>query len=228
MISVAGGAKFNVPASGFTVGSGQTLTGAGLIAGGPVTVAGGGTLAPGPVTGIGSLTISNSLTLNAGSTNYFALNKAANTNDSLQGLSSVGYNGTLQVNNLTGTLTNGDAFKLFYSPSYAGAFASLSPPTPSPGLRWSTNTLAVDGTLRITNAPVPRIAQLVWVGNNLVLGVTNGSPGFTAYVQAATNLASPQNWVLMSTNLFDGSGNLLWTNLIKPGVPAIFFRLEAP
>ena len=208
-----------------TVNNGGTLGGAGLLTG-PVTVNSGGTLAPG--NGLGSLTISNTLALSAGSTTLLQLSRTANTNDSVRGLSSVSYGGTLQVTNLAGTLANGNAFKLFYADSYAGAFAALSPATPGTGLRWNTNTLTTDGTLRITNGPVPRIVRATPQNGRLVLNVTNGMAGAAAYVQFTTNLANPAGWVRLSTNAFDGAGGLLWSNQMVPGVPATFYRVEAP
>jgi len=226
VITVAGGATFNVLAGGFTIGSGQTLAGAGLVTGGPVTVASGGTLAPGASPG--NLTISNRLVLNAGSTNVFTLNPAAKTNAAVLGLTSVSYGGTLQLTNLAGAFTNGNAFKLFYAGSYAGAFATLSPAAPGSGLRWNTNTLATDGTLRITNGPVPRIVRATPQNGRLVLSATNGTPNAATYVQFTTNLANPAAWVRLSTNAFDGTGGLLWSNQIVPSMPATFYRIEAP
>ncbi len=208
-----------------SVNSSATLGGSGYILG-AVTVNSGGTLAPGA--GLSALTISNTLTLNVGSTNVFELNKSAKTNDSVRGLTSVVLGGMLQVTNLAGTLTSTDSFKLFYTSSISGAFASLSPTLPAAGLRWNTNTLAVDGTLRITNAPVPRITAANLAGTNLVLIATNGTPGFVVYLQASTNLASSIAWTRVVTNNFDASGGIQWTNLIDPLTKASFFRIEAP
>jgi len=52
--------------------------------------------------------------------------------------------------------------------------------------------------------------------------------GAAAYVQFTTNLANPAGWVRLSTNAFDGAGGLLWSNQMVPGVPATFYRVEAP
>jgi len=207
------------------VNTGGALGGRGSLSG-PVIIAVGGQLAPG--TGIGVLTVSNTLTLSESSMTLVELNKSASTNDSVQGLSLVNYGGTLQVTNLAGTLATGDAFKLFYADGYAGAFASMDPSIPGAGLRWNTNTLAIDGTLRVTNAPLTRIDQITMQNGSLVLSITNGTPGLAAYVQSATNLLGPANWTRVSTNVFDSRGNLLWTNLINSSVPAIFFRIESP
>jgi autotransporter-associated beta strand protein len=208
-----------------SVNSGGKLGGRGILTG-PVTVASGATLAPGA--GIGILTISNSLTASAGSTNFFELNKAANTNDSVRGLSAVIFGGTLQLTNFSGTLATNDVFKLFYSSSYSGTFSALSPPFPVAGLRWNTNTLAMDGTIRITNAPTARLLGASLRGTNLLINATNGSPGIVVYLQATTNLAAPSLWPRVATNYFDGTGAVIWTNAAVQKSPTSFFRLEAP
>src|SRR5213075_3287164 len=113
-----------IASSPITVYSGGTLSGGGIIKT-AVSILPGATLAPGPTgsASIGSLTVSNSLTL-AGTT-ALALNKTAQTNDSIRGLSSVSYGGTLNVVNLSGALNAGDTFTLFQSGSYGGAFTSV-------------------------------------------------------------------------------------------------------
>src|SRR5204863_3900057 len=131
-----------------------TLGGSGLVRG-PVTIQAAGRLAPG--TSIGTLTISNSLTL-AGNT-VMELNAATRTNDLVRGLTSVAYGGTLTLSNLAGTITASNTFKLFSANSYSGAFATLSPANPGTGLAWNTNTLALDGTLRVVStAPATILA----------------------------------------------------------------------
>jgi autotransporter-associated beta strand protein len=210
---------------GMSVNSGGTLGGSGVLQG-AVAVASGAMLSPG--TSIGILTISNSLTLNTGSTNFFELNKAASTNDSVRGLTSVTYGGMLSLTNVSGALTNTSAFKLFYATSYGGGFAALTPALPAAGLRWNTNTLAVDGTLRITNAPVPRITSATLFGTNIIMVATNGTPGFAVYLQASTNLALPTAWSRVATNNFDASGGVSWTNFVNATTKSSFFRMEAP
>jgi len=72
-ISVASGARFDVSSvtSGYTLAGGQTLTGSGVVTG-AVTTASSAVLSPGN-SSIGTLSFSNSLTLNALSTNEFAV-----------------------------------------------------------------------------------------------------------------------------------------------------------
>jgi autotransporter-associated beta strand protein len=122
-----------------------TLGGNGLIEG-PVTIQTSGRLAPG--TSIGALTISNSLTL-SGNT-IMELNPAAGTNDLIRGLTSVTYGGRLTLTTLTGSITASSIFKLFSADSYNGAFTVFAPASPGSRLAWNTNTLATDGTLRVS------------------------------------------------------------------------------
>src|SRR5688500_8450220 len=101
------------------------------------------------------MTINGALHLALGSSNVFELNKELRTNDVINGLTSVSYDGTLVITNLGGTLAHGDAFKLFSADSYRGAFQNIVPPRPATGLRWATAGLAVDGSLRIASDPSP-------------------------------------------------------------------------
>ena len=56
-------------------------------------------------------------------------------------------------------------------------------------------------------------------------GTTNG----TYYVLVSTNIALPMNqWMPIATNLFDGSGNFIFTNAINPGNPQTFYLLQIP
>jgi autotransporter-associated beta strand protein len=201
-----------------------TLGGNGTIRG-PVLVQNGGTLAPG--TSIGRLTISNSLTFASGSTALMELNKAAGTNDFVTGLTSVTYGGTLNLTNLSGTLTNGDSFKLFSATNYSGAFTNITPATPRAGLVWNTSSLLTNGTIRVASAP--QFDSTVLSGTNLVIsgssGITNGS----YYVLTSTNVTSPlTNWLFLLTNTFDGNGNFQFTNGVSPATPQRYFLLQLP
>src|SRR5262249_36585370 len=76
-----------------------TLGGNGLVRG-PVSVQAGGTLSPGA--SIGKLTISNSLSLDSGSTCLmeFSKNGSSLTNDSIVGLTTLTYGGALSLANV--------------------------------------------------------------------------------------------------------------------------------
>jgi autotransporter-associated beta strand protein len=203
-----------------TVNAG-TLGGTGTIAG-PVAVLAGGTVSPG--TSIGVLTINNSLTL-SGST-IVELNAATGTNDLIRGLTSVTYGGTLILSNLSGTIGATHAFKLFNANSYQGAFAALTPATPGPSLAWNTNTLAIDGTLRVlSTAPTTLLAMHATPGAPLTLSWPADHTGWRLQIQ--TNSIA----VGLSTNWVDVSNSVLTNQItvtIDPNIDCAFYRLIFP
>lgn len=154
--------------SAVAVQAGATLSGAGTI-GGPVTIGSGGTLAPG--NGVGSLTIFNNLLLSAGSTNVFEVNTDTLVCDTVGGINSLTYGGTLVISG-TGSgaaYTSGAAIPLFSAGAFSGAFSAIVPAYPAPGLYWDTSTLTSDGVLRIQT--IPEINKVCWTniaGGNLL------------------------------------------------------------
>ena len=220
------GAQALAGVSSFT---GPTLVNAGVLSGngslaGPLTVNPGGTLSPGD--SIGTFSVSNSATLLG--TTAMDLDRAAQTNDLLRCTGSLAFGGTLSLSNLSGTLAANDSFKLFDAASYSGSFARLSPAIPALNLGWDTTTLAHDGTLRIINAPTPppKITASRFDGSNLILGGTNGVPGWPYYVLASTNLALPlSDWTRVQTNRFDSTGSFNLTNALSTQ-PRQFYLLQ--
>jgi autotransporter-associated beta strand protein len=207
----------SITASAITV-SGGTLAGNGTL-GGPVDVQAGGTLSPGD--GIGLLTINNTLTLEPGSTAIMELDKAAGTNDSVAGLTSVSYAGTLIVTNLAGTLAQGDTFHLFPSAgSYAGGFDTVSLPALPSGLVWNTNNLTVDGSIAVGTPSGPPL--------NYTLSGTSIQFSWSGpyKLQSQTN----NTHVGLSTNWYDypGGGSSPVTVPMDAGAGAVFFRLATP
>ncbi|MEP6663875.1 MAG: family 16 glycosylhydrolase, partial [Verrucomicrobiota bacterium] len=200
--------------------TGGSLAGTGSIAG-PVVVKVGGTIAPGGI--LGTLTISNSLQLQPGSITFVDINKTAGTSDKIIGMTSVNFGGTLQVNNLSGTFQTGNAFKLFNAGSYAGAFARIVPITPGPNLAWATNTLTIDGTLRVMSATLPSVVTL-FTGNQLKLSWPADHTGWRLQMQ--TNGVG----VGLSDNWFDIAGSDLTNQMslaLDPARGSTFFRLTA-
>jgi fibronectin-binding autotransporter adhesin len=202
--------------------TGGILSGNGFIQG-PVTIQFAGRLAPG--TSIGTLTISNSLSLSGVA--VMELNAAAGTNDLVRGLTSVNYGGTLTLSNLAGTITVSNTFKLFSANSYSGVFAALSPASPGQGLTWNTNTLATDGTLRVSpvvsSVPIP-ITYIV-SGSFLTLSWPADHIGWR--LQAQTNSIS----VGLSTNWLDipnSSATNQMTFSLDPTAGCDFYRLLYP
>ena len=146
----------------------QTLTGNGSVLGSAIA-ASGSTVTPGH--SIGALFVTNALTFQSGSTNLMQLDKAASTNDIIEGMQSVNYGGRLVVTNLGGALAPGDTFKLFSAENYSGSFDSFSLPALTGNLYW-TNRLALDGTLAVVapiNPTPTNITILSTFTNSLVL-----------------------------------------------------------
>ncbi len=209
--------------------SGGTLAGSGVI-GGPVSVQVAGTISPGNQATV-PLTINNVLT-NKGIV-AITLNKSgANlTNSSIRGVSTFVCGGTLALSNIgTGVLTVGDTFKLFNATDFTGAFASLSPATPGPGLVWNTNNLATTGTLSISLGSVnPHISQFFPTGTNLLLTGSGGAAGFPCSIITSTNLNTPlTSWTLVGSPVCDASGNFRFTNSLSSATTQQFYAVRIP
>jgi len=204
-----------------TVTAGK-LGGSGTI-GGAVTIQSGGTLSPGNSTGL--LTIDNSLTLNG--TTFIELNKAAQTNDVVRGLSVVNYGGTLTVTNLAGTLAIGDSFKIFYATNYSGTFTTLKLPLLGAGQAWNTSALT-NGILSVVLGTVaPQFSQMFLSGTNWLMNGSGGAAGYYYSVLTSTNLITPlTNWSLLSTGSFDGGGNFIFSNGLNPLSPQKFYEIQ--
>lgn len=225
----------NTYTSATTVSAGTLLVN-GLLGSGVVSVAGSGTLggngtllgsvaldgtlAPG--TSIGTLTVSNTLTLGAGSTTLMEIDQASASNDAVVGLTSVTYSGTLTVTNLAGTFQLGESYKLFSAGSYTGNFSHFNLPGLDPGLRWAWNPSA--GTLSVEAIPqTPTNISFTVSGGNLELTWPGSHLGWIAQSNSVS-VADASAW-------FDITGSQTVTNLslpINPGLTNVFFRLRYP
>ena len=210
--------------SDVTVGSGATLGGAGYISG-PVTVSYNAVLSPGA--SLGTLTISNTLTLQAGATNLFELSAGggAFSNDQVKGITTLTCGGTLQAT-LTGALRGGEVFKLFSADTYQGSFDAFDLPTLPPALSWDTSQVAVDGTLRVVGGIA--ITQFARAGDgNFQLSGT-GSTNQPYRVLATTNLALPvSDWLQVGSGTF-ANGAFSFTDLNATNYPERFYLLVTP
>ncbi len=209
--------------TGTTTVSAGTLGGSGSLAG-PVVISAGATLAPGSP--VGPLTIASSLSLAAASTTVLELNKTLGTNDSVIGLTTVTYGGTLVLKNLSGTLAANDTFKLFAAGSYAGSFASIVAQTPNQTVTWDTSRLTVDGTVKVVTAvPAPVVLAPVTSGGTVNITWPASQTGWQLQSQVSS-LA-----VGLSTNWVPVAGSTM-TNQVSLPVdgtePAEFFRLVFP
>jgi autotransporter-associated beta strand protein len=205
--------------------AGGTLGGTGIISG-PVIVSPAGTVAPGNP--MGAMTISNSLT--NGGTLLMNLTKSGSVlaNSSIKGLTTLSYGATLQLALAGDPLAPGDSFKLFAAANYIGAFASIVPAAPGPGLTWNTTGLT-NGTLAVAAVARPRFSSAAISGASIVVTGTNGVQNGVYYVLASTHVALPLvDWTRLATNSFDEAGGFSFTLLLDPTVSGEYLILQLP
>jgi len=208
-----------------TVASGAILGGTGTI-NGPVTVQSGGVLSPGNV-GIGRLTVNNSVTLQAGSTTRLEMDRSTMTNDVLHVTGTLSCGGTLVLTNFGGEFVPGDSFRLFNAGSYSGAFAVYLLPELTSNLVWKTSRVATDGSLWVVSTLPPLITQVGLAGDTFIMHGSGGTPNWTFYVRATTNVALPfADWDRIATNSFNADGSFTVTNYVDPAVPQRFYVIE--
>ena len=216
----------SLAAGSVSVANGGTLGGTGAISG-LVTVNTGGTLAPGTlVNPLRALTINNNLTLAGGSSTVMQVQHSPLTNSAVNVSGTLTNGGTLLVGGSV-TLAAGDTFKLFNAANYHGAFTNSILPVLHVGLGWNKSLLNSNGTISVVVIATPVINSASVSGNNFVLSGTGGVGGGNFYLLGSTNPAAPvSNWMPLLTNQFDGSGNFAVTNVINPGWPQTFYRLQ--
>lgn len=174
---------------------GGTLAGTGVI-NGATTVQSGGTLAPGDAGGIGTLAVSNSLTLNSGSTTLMSvgiINGILNNDAVLVG-GVLTQGGTLVVTNVGNfALTAGSSFQLFAAGGFSGSFSTITLPALSAGLTWNTSQLAGSGIISVAyQNPAPMPAFSPGPGNYLgAQTVTLSSTNTGATIYYTTNGTTP-------------------------------------
>jgi len=134
----------------------QSLSGDGAVAGSVLSLFN-ATIAPGTIGTVGLLTVSGQLHI--GGTTYMDIDKTAAMNDQLTAGNNLNYDGTLNLTTISGTLADGDSFKLFDAATYSGAFTTIEPATPGPQLAWDTSGLTVDGTIRVVLVNQPPVAN---------------------------------------------------------------------
>jgi autotransporter-associated beta strand protein len=207
-----------------TVAATATLGGSGTIKA-PVTVQSGGTLAPGG--SIGKLTVSNSVTLQAGSTTLIEISGAPLTNDELRVTGLLMYGGNLFVTNIAGDLAPGNAFTLIQAPSHTSAFASVSLPPLNVGLAWDTSGLA-NGLISVIATSPPVIVSYALQGTGEFQVSGNGSASQSYQLFATTVLAPPVSWTLVTATVSDTNGGFQFSDLESTNYPQRFYRVVAP
>jgi len=214
--------------AGPTLVAGGTLGGAGVIAG-SVTVLPGATLSPGG-SAIGTLTINSALTNNG--TISIRLNKAgaALTNDSLAGVSTLAFGGTLQLVPSGDPITVSNSFKIFSATNYRNFFTTILPAAPGTNLLWNTNNLASSGTLAVALGAVkPQVGRIFLAGTNLVFGGAGGASGYGFSILASTNLTAPlTNWTVVGSGVCDRYGNFITTNGLPAASVQQFYIIRVP
>jgi len=220
----------NFNSHSLVVSSNATLKGVGTILAN-VTISDGATISPSPSWGssVGSMIIGGDLLLSPGSTNLMGLNGEGNfaKYDYFVGISNMTYGGTLLLTNITGQLAAGNSFRLYSASNYSGAFSSIIPPSPGPGLKWNTNELNVDGVLRVVALqPLPPTIAGQLSGTNFQIRASGGIPYDPCYLLTTTNIVSPAGWEYYATNTFDSSGNAVFNPTFLLDEKERFFRLQ--
>ncbi|MGA2178557.1 MAG: hypothetical protein ABSH15_03125 [Verrucomicrobiota bacterium] len=75
-------------------------------------------------------------------------------------------------------------------------------------------------------SPQPVFTSIKLSGTNAVITGFKGYEGFHYVVQSSANLAYPQPWVELSTNVFDVDGQFNFIIPVIPGVPQQFYQLQ--
>ena len=214
--------------TGSTTISGGTLGGSGTVVS-PVTILPGAILSPGN-SSIGALTINNALTNNG--TISIRLNRvgATLTNDTIKGVTTLAYGGTLQLVPSGDPITVSNSFKIFYASSYKNYFTNIIPATPGTSLLWNTNNLAASGTLAVALGTVnPQVGQIFLAGTNLVFSGGGGAAGYNYSILASTNLTTAvTNWPVVGSGVCDSNGNFIATNNLSAVTPATFYAIRIP
>ncbi|MEO5914783.1 MAG: autotransporter-associated beta strand repeat-containing protein [Luteolibacter sp.] len=166
-ISINGG-NFNVSAvSGFSLGSGQSLTGSGGSVTGAITV--NGTLAIG--NSPGTMTFNNDLTFGSGAVSNFEFTNIAlgiNSFDLAQGgvgTQAVTFGGTLNLLFSGGTYANGGSVQIFNFDTYGGTFSTVN----FSGLDVGQSAVFDTATGYVTVVPEPSAALLGGLGMVILL-----------------------------------------------------------
>lgn len=169
---------------------------------------------------VGKLTSAGTIQLKANKSGV----ALANDQIQMQGLAEVTYGGILKLDLSGDPLNSTDSFKLFDATTYAGTFSSITPSIPRAGFGWNTNTLVVDGTLRIVATDsINLIAEVVASGTQLHLAWPADHLGWV--LQSQTSAPN----VGLSTNWFDVPGSAATNELFLPigcAQGAVFYRLR--
>jgi autotransporter-associated beta strand protein len=190
---------------------GGTLGGSGIISG-PVFNQSGGNIAPGATTNLAGtvLTISNAVTLLAGSTNIMQVSHVpsikGNTNDQIVSSGVITYGGTLMIITNAGDTTKynvGDNFTLFNAAGYSGSFASIQPPLGT-NLTWSNNVANRGNFIVITNTVVTPPAPVAGFTATTITNIFVTQ--FVAFTNTSTGSFTNAAWSFGDGNVATNTG----------------------
>ncbi len=209
----------SLPTNTVTV-AGGTLAGIGVI-NGSVSVLTGGTISPGTNNATsGTLTVSNNLTLAAGSFSSFGL---GTNSDRVMVKGNLALGGTLNVTNFGG-LAAGTNTLFIYTGALSGSLAMGVMP---PGFKYLLAT-NVPGQVNLL-AFKPVITTTAMVSTNLVFTGSGGIASSNYYVLTSSNIALPlTSWTRLNTNIFDSTGRFAFTNAVVATNRNRFYLLQMP
>jgi len=124
----------------------------------------------------------------------------------------------------------GQVFQLFNAANRVGSFTTVNLPALNAGLAWD-NQIGANGAIAVVAAPGggPQFGNVTLSGSALIFSGTGGAANGDYVVLSSTNVAAPLlNWLPVTSNLFDASGNFNFTNPINPARPQEFYRLFKP
>ena len=120
---------------------------------------------------------------------------------------------------------NGTTFNVLSYGSFAGSFSSLGLPA---AVSWQSNYGSTNFAL-VAGSGSPQFGTVNLSGTNLIFNGMGGTAGSNYVVLASTNLTLPlTNWLALTTNTFDGSGQFHYTNNVNPAKPWQFFIFKLP
>ncbi|MCU0795416.1 MAG: autotransporter-associated beta strand repeat-containing protein [Akkermansiaceae bacterium] len=137
-----------------TANTGSTIDGTPTFSA-AVNMAGTAVIQPGGIGNLGSVTCNASLALGGETRMDISKNGVTLDSDEITGNGSVSMTGTLKVTATGDPLVLGDSFTLFTNTGgFSGSFTGFDLPALSSGLTWDTSSLAIDGTITVSNFTV--------------------------------------------------------------------------
>ena len=174
----------------------------------------------------GTDAMTGGLTLNSGALLNFDLGTTV-ASDKIAVTGALALNGVLNLTNVAG-FGAGTYTLITYTGALSGGGLTIG--AHPLGYNYSVSTATANQVRLIVTAQTPPIfGSAVLNGNNLIFSGTGGLTNGNYFVLTTTNLVTPvSNWTRLATNLFDGSGNFIFTNLTDPNAGQNFFRLQLP